>query len=84
MGRKWQNWARSQRLSLMLQKIIIVETVHCVFFENVHPYLTMVMHAFNSSTWVAEACASLVYKLGSRAAKAAQRKPVSKPPTEQS
>jgi hypothetical protein len=41
----------------------------------------MVVHAFNPSTWEAEAGefeASLVYRVSSRTAKATQRNPVSK------
>jgi hypothetical protein len=41
------------------------------------------VHAFNPSTWEAEACgfefkASLVYRVSSRTARATQRNPVSK------
>jgi hypothetical protein len=38
----------------------------------------MVVHAFNPSTWEAEADASLLYKVSSRTAKDTQRNPVSK------
>jgi hypothetical protein len=61
----------------------IARNINCHFKKNKNCW-TLVVHAFNPSTWEAEAVkfeASLVYRVSSRTAREKQRNPVSHLPS---